>query len=127
LTKQDEKFNRSYFYSIITLSLIICFLGFGCALAMNYLYGWSFSLTGTWISCIGFIVFAWSWANPNQIAAWDCIGIDTHPKDKDLVLSPAECKKYSVWEQPNRLKLMTSILVLSLGGFLQAIGSSFNI
>ena len=126
MDKKKSRFNIAYQSSIIFLFVIVVLLGSGCALLIQYLAGWSFSLTGTWIECIGFLVFAWSWASPNPIIAWSGSGIDVHPKNKNEVLLPAECKNYYLWKQPNRLKWMAAIAILFAVGLLQAIDQTFN-
>ncbi len=102
------------------------FIAFGLALslALKYTVQWSFSLTGMWIGCIGFLVFGLSWASPDPIVAWAGTGLDNHPERNGEVLLPDECKNYPLWKQPNRLRRMIAAAIVFTGALLQAVGQT---
>ncbi|MGK5594265.1 MAG: hypothetical protein ACSNEK_02780 [Parachlamydiaceae bacterium] len=127
MDKEENKLYIAYTGSIIVLFFIVILFGLGGAIIIQHIGGLKLSTTGAWIACIGFLIFTWSWASPNPIIGWGAIGIDVHPEDSSKVLCHKECKKYSLWKQPNRLKFMVALAVLFLGGFLDALGQTFEI
>ena len=118
--KQQHESTFAYTASIVglwaILALVLC-LG---AMTWQKITGWSFSLIGTWIDLIGVLAFS-AWSNPETIAAWSGNGIDMHPEDIKRVLLLDECKKYPIWKQTNRCKLIIVTIIVLFGLFIQAL------
>jgi hypothetical protein len=127
MSEQKSKFSSCYVYSMVLALLMPILLGLGCAIGMRHLCEWSFSTTGSWILLLGFGCLGLSWSTPVPIVGWDDVGIDTHPEHNDKVLGPIESRNYSLWKQPNRLRLIISFAITFGGMLLQSVGATFEI
>ena len=116
----------SYRKSMLLLLFLTIGALSGLALIIEKTIGWGYCLTGSWIGSLGVIFLGWSWLNPRQIVAWKGSGIDPHPDGRNGVLIENEYKQFSIWQQPNRLKLTVAFATLAFGEFLQALGQTLD-
>lgn len=115
----------SYNASLSLLVVLVCFSLLVLSYCLNCCFNVEYYLIGEWFTLIGVIFFGMTWGSPEPIVANDRVGIDNVPNKDDRVLINDSYKNFSLWDQPNRLKLYTSFIALSFGQFIVVFSETF--